>query len=385
MPIFSPSEVRRRQREITARLEAECVVVSSFHNSYYASGFPMRQFGRYAVTVLFRDGDPVLLVPEFEVAGAAEQSPIEDIRSYGDMGRPLEVITQAIADVLSQRGVREVGVEAEGMPAAMLTRLSDLMTGVSFVDQTSHIDDVRLVSSEEELNYLKKAAAIADAGMRDLLSRVEPGVLETTLRAGAYAAMEPLVSEGLDVQTHCYMQQNERSAQCHASALPVPIGQTGFVEFYVECEVWHYQVSIERPVLLGEPDPVLLRAYETAVEAFRGAREAVRPGATFASVDAVSRGILTNAGFTNVMSGAGLVRNVLHHTGGRLPEGELRAYNHRQLEPGISLTVEPWSLIEGIGGVRVCDPVVVTTDGYESLSSTPDDVRAAGHLGGVLA
>lgn len=385
MPIFSPSEVRRRQSEITARLEADCLVVASFHNSYYASGFPMRQFGRYAVTILFRDGDPVLLVPEFEVTGAAEQSPIEDIRTYGDMGRPLDVIPQAVAAVLSERRVREVGVEAEGMPAAMLTRLGDLMPGVSFVDQTSHVDGVRLVSSDEELGYLRKAASIADAGMADLLARVEPGVLETALVSGAYRAMEPLVTDGLDVQMFCYMQQNERSAQCHASALPLPIGDKGFVEFYVECEVWHYQVCIERPVLLGEPDETLEHAYDTALQAFRGARAAVRPGATFASVDAVSRSILTNAGFTDVMSGAGLVRNVLHHTGGRLPEGELRAYNDRRLEPGISLTVEPWALVEGIGGVRFCDPVVVTADGYESLASTPADVLSAGRLGGLLA
>lgn len=334
----------------------------------------MRQFGRYAVAMLFPDADPVLLVPELEIAGAVEQSPIDDIRTYGDVGPPLDVVAHAVATVLSERSVGEVGVEAEGMPVALLTRLGDLMSGVSFVDQTSKIDDVRLVSSDEELSYLRKAAEIADAGMVDLLARVEPDVLETSLVSGAYRAMESLVRGELDVQMSCYMQQNERSAQAHASAMPVPIGDSGFVELVVECEAWHYQVSIERPVLLGEPDEALVHAYDTALRAFRGARDAVRAEATFASVDAVSRRILTSAGFTHVICGAGLVRNVLHHTGGRLSQGELRPYNSRQLEPGISLTIEPWALVDGIGGVRFCDPIVVTADGYDPLASTPDGV-----------
>ena len=383
-PIFSEVEIERRQTEICAVLEADCLVVTSFHNSYYSSGFPMRQFGRYAVTLLFRDSDPVLLVPTFELSGARLQSPINDIRTYGDTAPPLDLVARAVASVISERGVSHVGIEAEGMPAALMTRLADLLRGASLTDQSSAIDRVRLVSSEEELAYLRKAAAIADAGMHELLALVEPGVLETELVAAAYRAMEPLIADGLDVHLNCYMQQNERSAECHASAMPVPISEQGFVELLVECEVWHYQVSIERPVLLGAPDAELRHAYDVALLAYRGARDAVRPGATFASVDAVSREILTSSGYENVMSGAGLVRNVLHHTGGRLPEGELRAYNQRSLEPGISLTIEPWALVDGIGGVRFCQPVVVTAGGYEELASTPDDVLAAG-FGGTAA
>lgn len=384
MPIFSASEIQRRQHQILGLLKGDCLVVVSFHNSYYVSGFPMRQFGRYSVTMLFQDSDPVMLVPAFEVEGAAGQSPIEDIRTYGDSAPPIDVVSASIAKVLSQRGVRNVGIEAEGMPAAMLNRLVDLLPEAKFVDESAKIDRVRLVSSPEELAYLRTAAAIADAGMADMLKRIEPGILETGLVSGAYRAMEPLASDGLDVQTFCYMQQNERSAQCHASAMPIPIGKRGFVELLVECEVWHYQVSVERPVLLGETSPELRLAYDSALQAFRGARDAVRPGVTFAGVDAVSRGILSSAGYANVMSGAGLVRNVLHHTGGRLPTGELRPYNDQVLEPGISMTIEPWALIEGIGGVRFCDPVVVSDGGYESLGTTPVEVLTVGSIGASL-
>ena len=158
MPIFSPSEIQRRQDKISAAMSADCLVIPSFHNSYYASGFPMRQYGRYAVTVLFRDGDPALLVPEFEVEGAREHSPIADVRLYGDTGPPVDVVSRCIAKLLDERSATRIGLEAEGMPALMSTRLRELMPDAEFVDQTSCVNNVRLVSSEEELGYLRRAA-----------------------------------------------------------------------------------------------------------------------------------------------------------------------------------------------------------------------------------
>src|SRR5437660_6861330 len=110
MPIFTPAEIERRQRAIVARLSADCVVIPSFYNSYYASGFPMRQFGRFCITILFRDGDPVVVAPAFEEGGIAENSPVEDVRLYLDDGAPIDVTSKLVAAVLRERGVGTAGV-----------------------------------------------------------------------------------------------------------------------------------------------------------------------------------------------------------------------------------------------------------------------------------
>src|SRR5919201_4825340 len=83
--IFSEAEMRRRWDAVRSRLGAvDCAVVPSFHNSYYLSGVPILQWGRFAITLLFRDSDPVLVIPAFEASAAAASSPIRDVRLYQD-------------------------------------------------------------------------------------------------------------------------------------------------------------------------------------------------------------------------------------------------------------------------------------------------------------
>src|SRR5262249_19712558 len=158
-------EIQRRQRAIVSRLRADCVVVPSFYNSYYASGFPMRQFARYCITILFRDGDPVIVAPAFEQGGIAKNSPIEDVRLYLDDGAPIEVTSKLVASILRERRVGTVGIEGDGMPATMADRLRAELPGAELVDETAALDETRLASSDEELAYLRKAVEIGDVGM----------------------------------------------------------------------------------------------------------------------------------------------------------------------------------------------------------------------------
>ena len=44
------------------------------------------------------------------------------------------------------------------------------------------------------------------------------------------------------------------------------------------------------------------------------------------------------------------------------------------LQPGMMFTIEPGVYIEGVGGVRIEDDVVITADGCESLTSFERDL-----------
>jgi len=371
MSIFTPSEIMRRWDLVRDHLgESECAVVPSFHNSYYLSGFPMIQWGRWAITVLFRDHDPVLTIPGFEASGASAHSPIRDVRLYRDDDGPssMRTATEHAIAAIRQRRCRVIGIEGRGMPAAMYVQLSTAFPDAVFRDVTDTIEEARIASSAEEIAYLREASKVADAGMKAILEQMRPGTSESLLCADAHLVMARAVSDGLEAHTNCYMQQGERSAQCHRGSTSAPIERGQIVEIVCESEIWHYQAAIERCVLVGSASEKVERAYRVMLDAFKTAKETVRPGVRFADVDAAARRILLDAGYENITTGTGLVRNILHHTGGRIEFGNLRPRNDRTLLPGMVLTIEPWAVVAGVGGPRHCDMVLVTGEGHEALS-----------------
>lgn len=372
MTIFTPAEIQRRWIAVLNNLrEEECIVVPSFHNSYYLSGLPMLRFGRFLVTILFKSGEPVLIAPDFERDAARLHSPIENLRTYRDEQGPTQpVVARMIADVLHERGVRTCATEAEGIPVSLQNLLTGLLPEVTFVDRTDAVDLARAVSSEEELSYLREGSRLVDVGMQRVLELIGPGVSELDLARAAEVAMEEAASPDYSLNVSCYLQQGERSAACHAGPSSASIQAGEFVEVVCEAEVAHYQASLERPILIGEVSDEIRIACEVAADAFGAALRTVRAGARFGDVDRASRKVLHDAGYDRITNGAGLVRGLLHHSGGRMELGELRLHNDRVLEPNMVLTVEPWAIAPGVGGPRHCDVVLVTQDGAELLTKT---------------
>jgi Xaa-Pro dipeptidase len=88
--------------------------------------------------------------------------------------------------------------------------------------------------------------------------------------------------------------------------------------------------------------------------------------------------VFFKAGYDDITTGSGVVRNIIHHTGGRIDGGNFRKYNNRPLEPGMVLTIEPWARIKGIGGAHHCNVVLVTVTGMEVLTSLDAGVIRVG-------
>lgn len=93
----------------------------------------------------------------------------------------------------------------------------------------------------------------------------------------------------------------------------------------------------------------------------------------------------------------GLGELLLHRTGhgiglGNHEEPWLAEGDDRPLEPGMVVSVEPGLYVEGIGGFRHSDTILVTEDGYEILTRAPTDIDsltlrgagAPGRLRGAL-
>jgi Xaa-Pro dipeptidase len=80
---------------------------------------------------------------------------------------------------------------------------------------------------------------------------------------------------------------------------------------------------------------------------------------------------------------AGLGPNFIHRTGHGLgldvhEEPWIVEGNEMRLEEGMAFTIEPGAYLEGWGGVRIEDDIVVTKDGCESLTTFSRELRVIG-------
>ena len=83
------------------------------------------------------------------------------------------------------------------MTARFYDTLIDAFPRAKFVSITRTIDEMRAVKTPDEIRYLKKAAAMADAGMKSALKAVKPGITEIQIAGEAEYAMRNAGSEGL--------------------------------------------------------------------------------------------------------------------------------------------------------------------------------------------
>jgi Xaa-Pro aminopeptidase/Xaa-Pro dipeptidase len=108
--------------------------------------------------------------------------------------------------------------------------------------------------------------------------------------------------------------------------------------------------------------------FDAVAEAQRAAIAAVRPGVPASHVDAAARGVLERHGLAEAFghgTGHGLGLEVHEEPRiGRLSAG----LADTPLEPGMVFTIEPGAYVDGIGGVRIEDDVLVTGSGCEVLT-----------------
>ena len=134
-----------------------------------------------------------------------------------------------------------------------------------------------------------------------------------------------------------------------------------------------YCVDLTRTVAIGRVAPEQRRLFDAVLEAHAAAVAAAKaPGATTGSVDDAARGTLRTYGLDTYFghgTGHGLGLEV--HEAPRLTRRSADFPGDQRLEPGMVFTIEPGAYVEGVGGVRIEDDVLVTEQGCDLLTDTP--------------
>jgi Xaa-Pro aminopeptidase len=274
---------------------------------------------------------------------------------------------EAIAAAAKGLGVSKLGFEAEHVTFATHKAWAEKLNGVSLEPVSELADPLRMVKTSEEIGKIREACGIADAAFSHVLRMLQPGVTEYDVnldieffirRQGAKLAFPPIVVSG------------ERSARPHGEASEKKLERGDFVTMDFGAMVDGYVSDLTRTIVIGEASDRHREVYNAVLEAQLSAIEAIRPGAAAKDVDAVARESLAKHDLAQYF-GHGLghcIGRVVHDV------GSMSALSKVILAEGQVWTVEPGAYIEGFGGVRIEDDVVVTASGCEILTHSPKEL-----------
>ncbi len=131
-----------------------------------------------------------------------------------------------------------------------------------------------------------------------------------------------------------------------------------------------YCADCTRTFATGPLPERLQEAYDVCLEAQLAGLEATRPGTTGIEADAAARSVIEAAGF-----GEEFGHGLGHGLGLEVHEApRLSRESHDTLAAGNVVTVEPGIYLEGLGGIRIEDLVVVADGGPEILTTFPKEL-----------
>ena len=179
-----------------------------------------------------------------------------------------------------------VGINATfsmGMPYAHHERLRAALPDAELFDVTAAFQRLRLVKSDEELEWLRRAAELTDKAILAVAEGARPGVSEIELVAlgeaayrayGGMARIMFLRSMAMDDPLGCLPAQNPSHRRLRA-------GDVIITEF--SASYWGYTGQIHRPIFVeAEPTSEWQRLFDVARAAYDTIAETLRPGATTA-------------------------------------------------------------------------------------------------------
>lgn len=349
---------RDKLRRLVRDTEAEAILVTSYDNVTYLTGFT----GDSSYLLLTRDGQIVLSDRRYTTQLESE-CPNIDLEIRG----PETTMLDCVAKVLRKAKLGSLAIEAGNVTLEFSSKLAEKLPKVNFVATSGLVEQLREIKDKEELAEIREAIDIASrafavvkAGLRpEQTEKQVADELERQVRlfGGERTAFWPIVGVG------------PNGALPHYRPGRAKIGESFMVLVDWGAKAKLYLSDLTRIVVTGKAPAKLERVYNVVLKAQKKAIDAIRPGAIMEDVDAAARKVITDAGF-----GKQFGHSLGHGFGLQIHEQPRLAVNQkRMLEPGMVVTVEPGIYLPGTFGVRIEDDILVTKDGHEILSHVPKE------------
>lgn len=272
-----------------------------------------------------------------------------------------------IKDLLKDNDFKKTGFESNFLTYADVKTLEKDFPQIEFIPVNSLIESIVTVKNDKEIELTRKAAEITDKTFSKLLEIIKPGMTERDVAAEISYHQKKFGADGDSFD--CIVAAGEHSAFPHARPTDRKIGNNELLKLDFGCTVQGMKSDLTRTIAIGNVNEECRKIYEIVKEAQLKALDKIKAGMSTKEIDSIARNYIKEKGYgDNFGHGLG------HGLGYDIHESPfLNERTDYILEEGNLITVEPGIYIEGLGGVRIEDDVLVKKDGCEILNKSPKD------------
>ncbi len=342
-----------RLRAELARKKLDGFLVTDISNVFYLTGFT----GSTAAAIITPGESHILVDPRYTIQATQECSSSR-VTEY--TGKSTIV---AAGELINELGLARLGYEEQQITLSTYRRLRSTVNKTTTMHITKGVvETLRRVKDAQEIEIIRKACKIVDATFDAVVKEIRTGMSEKDVALLIDYTMRKLGADKDGFDTIAAFGPN--SACPHHSPGDDLLRGGGFLKMDFGARYRHYNSDITRTVCIGKPTGKQREVYDVVLEAQLKAIDAITPGIPGKEIDSVARDFIASRGYgANFGHGLGHALGILVHDGPALSQTSDVA-----LEPGMVVTVEPGVYIEGWGGVRIEDDVLVTESGCEVLT-----------------
>ena len=375
--VFPRKELDARLDRVRCQLDAndlDGILISIPESIYYLT--ELDHWGFFACHMLLvpRDGEMILICRAMEEITVENQVKNARFSGHADHEDPADFVVKALTDAGLAQG--RVGIEKRSlfMTPRLAEAIQEKTTGVRWKDASGLVDALRLIKSPLELEYTRKAAKAADAGMGACIDLIRDGATDYEIaaeymRASTLAGSEPTAFGP-------FIRPTSRLGEEHTTWR----GETfrnGDAVFLENAACYRrYHAPMGRLVYVGGAPEEAEKSAELAMDGMKAICGALKVGGKAGDAYAAWREVAASAGLADYerhhcgyMVGIGFSPS---WTGGSMVTS-LFPGSERTLEAGMVFHTHSWFTDTDVVDYFISNTVLLTEDGAEVLtSSTPE-------------
>ena len=353
------THARRREalRTVLREREVDAALVTNLINVRYLTGFT----GSNAALLIGADAALDVFSTDGRYVTQSEAE-VPDL--------PLHV-GRASAKALLERAegtAKKLAYETHVVSVDESRRLQDAAPKLAFVSIDGAVEDLRAIKDDDEIDLLRKAAAIADQALAQMIEAggIITGRTEREIALELDFRMLRLGAE--EVSFESIVATGPNSAIPHHSPTDRVLESGDLIKLDFGATYLGYHSDMTRTYAVGSIADWQREIYELVARSQAAGSEALEIGKTGKDIDTVSREIITAAGYGDTFA-----HSLGHGVGLEVHEApNLSQLAETRLADRVCVTVEPGVYLPGRGGVRIEDTLVLHHDAAAPRATRTD-------------